>query len=237
MSAKLTNASGLKQFDYYWVIIMTIEKNRFFMIEQQIRPWYVSDQDVLNSLIVVKREKFFPENQQSLAFFDTELPLPDGSHALTPKLEARIIQDLEIKKQESVLLIGAGTGYLAALLGYKARQVTVLESSPELLSIAQTNLRTNDVNNVTLVAANGLVDQHEGYFDVIIIAGSVELVPEHLQQQLTLGGRLYTIVGAEPVMTAQITTRTSEKEFTTRKLFETVVQPLRQSKPLSKFKF
>jgi len=95
---------------------MTIEKARFNMIEQQIRPWNVLDKNVLDMLIVVKRENYFPEDQKTLAFFDTELPLPDGSKAMNPKVEARILQELNVKKTDAVLLIGAASGYSAALL-------------------------------------------------------------------------------------------------------------------------
>jgi protein-L-isoaspartate(D-aspartate) O-methyltransferase len=217
--------------------MMTIEKNRFNMIEQQIRPWNVSDQDVLNALIVVKREKFFPESQQGLAFFDTELPLPDGSFSLAPKIEARILQELNVKKQESVLVIGAGTGYLPALLGYKARSVLVTEVSAELKELAEKNLRENDVQNVRVVSADGLNTKLDERFDVIVVSGSLEIVPEQLQQQLTIGGRLFVVAGKAPVMYAQITTRETETQFATKTSFETVVAPLPQAVAASKFTF
>src|SRR5690606_19082230 len=103
---------------------MNIEKARFLMIEQQIRPWDVLDQDVLELLLVVRREAFVPLAYRALAFADSEIPLPHGEQMMTPKLEARILQELAIKKHENVLEIGAGSGYLAALLAYKARHVT-----------------------------------------------------------------------------------------------------------------
>jgi protein-L-isoaspartate(D-aspartate) O-methyltransferase len=116
---------------------MNIEKARFNMIEQQIRPWNVLDKDILDMLIVVKRENYFPQDQKTLAFFDTELPLPDGSKAMSPKLEARIVQEVNPKKQESVLLIGAASGYLAALLASVSSHVTVLETSLVLKELAE----------------------------------------------------------------------------------------------------
>lgn len=214
---------------------MNIEKARFNMIEQQIRPWNVLDQEILDMLIAVKREDYFPEEQKSLAFFDTELPLPDGSKAMTPKLEARILQELALKKQESVLLIGAGTGYLAALLAYKSRHVTVLETSKVLHELATDNLRRNHVSNVDVVLANAFSDKNTGTYDAIIVAGGLEQLPEHLQKQLNVGGRLLAFVGQLPALTAQLVTRTSASALSSRNLFETVVAPAAGAKPVSHF--
>lgn len=216
---------------------MNIEKARFNMIEQQIRPWNVLDKDVLEMLIVVKRENYFPDNQKSLAFFDTELPLPGGAHAMTPKLEARIMQELQVRKQESVLLIGAASGYLAALLAHSARHVTVLEANAELKELAAQNLSKNGVTNVDVEWGDGLAGKHTGSYDVIVVAGGVETLPESLQKQLNIGGRLFAIVGTAPVMEAGLTTRTAESGFSTRTLFETVVQPLPNAAHVPHFTF
>ncbi|MDY7540371.1 protein-L-isoaspartate O-methyltransferase [Undibacterium sp. RTI2.1] len=215
---------------------MNIEQARFNMIEQQIRPWNVLDLDVLNLLIICKRENFFPESQKSLAFFDTELPLADGTFALSPKLEARILQELFVKKQESVLVIGTGTGYLPALLAHQAHHVTTTETNPALAETAKHNLRENDVPNVTVIVGNGLIANNNTY-DVIVVSGSLEIVPPHLQQQLNVGGRLFVIAGQAPAMSAQLILRESATEFKTTTLFETVVPALPQSVPASKFKF
>ena len=115
---------------------MNIEQARFNMIEQQIRTWDVLDEDVLDLLMVVKREFFVPAAYKGLAFMDTEIPLPCGENMLTPKLEARILQELAIKKHERVLEIGAGSGYMAALLAYKARHVVTVDIAPELQALA-----------------------------------------------------------------------------------------------------
>lgn len=216
---------------------MNIEQARFNMIEQQIRPWNVGDQEVLALLALVKREDFFPESQKSLAFFDTELPLPGGAHALNPKIEARIVQAVAVKKNESVLVIGAGSGYLAALLAHQARQVTVMEVNPELKAMAEENLRQNGLTNVDVQCCDALKINHAAGFDVIVVSGSLESLPEQLQQQLTNGGRLFVIVGKAPVMEAQLITRESELFFNASNLFETSVQRLSQAAPLSTFTF
>ncbi|WP_353152490.1 protein-L-isoaspartate O-methyltransferase [Herminiimonas fonticola] len=218
---------------------MNIEKARFLMIEQQIRPWDVLDQDVLELLVVVKREAFVPLAYRALAFADSEIPLPHGESMMTPKLEARILQELAIKKHENVLEIGAGSGYLAALLAYKARHVTTLEVEPELKALAQQNLADYGVSNVDVVEADGA----QGYtaanttYDVIVVSGSLPVVPEALLAQIKVGGRMFVIVGDTPVMTAQIITRVSDISYNTVNLFETVVKPLRNAAVPSHFKF
>ncbi|CAN5887711.1 protein-L-isoaspartate O-methyltransferase [soil metagenome] len=216
---------------------MNIEQARFNMIEQQIRPWNVLDQDVLDMLMLVKREDYFPESQKSLAFFDTELPLPSGVMALTPKIEARILQELTVQKTETVLLVGAGNGYLAALLAHRARHVTVMEAIPEIKALAEDNLNNNGIFNVDVEWSDALLAKNAATFDVIVVSGSLEDIPEQLQQQLAIGGRLFVIVGKDPVMVAQIITRESELFFNTKKIFETSVPRLSQAIPASTFTF
>ncbi|MBR7799951.1 protein-L-isoaspartate O-methyltransferase family protein [Undibacterium fentianense] len=214
---------------------MNIEQARFNMIEQQIRPTNVSAPEVLELLGVVKRENFFPAGQKSLAFFDTGLPLAAGIVSLSPKLEARIVQDVAAKKTESVLVVGADSGYLAALLAHQARHVTVLEAVAEVKTLAQTNLSQNGIVNVDVQWGDALESSQFATFDVIVVTGSLETVPTNLQEQLNVGGRLFVIVGKAPVMTAQLITRESELFFNTKSLFETVIPALSQVKPMSTF--
>jgi protein-L-isoaspartate(D-aspartate) O-methyltransferase len=216
---------------------MNIEQARFNMIEQQIRPWNVASPEVLELLSTVKREEYFPENQKSLAFFDTELPLPGGAFALAPKIEARILQDIAAKKTETVLLVGSGNGYLAALLAHQARHVTVVEAIPELKALAEDNLHKNGIFNVDVVWGDGLQGKTGTSFDVIVVAGSLEAIPEALQNQLTVGGRMFVVLGKAPVMTAQLITRESELFFNTKNLFETSLPRLSQAVAESSFSF
>jgi protein-L-isoaspartate(D-aspartate) O-methyltransferase len=218
---------------------MNIEKARFNMIEQQIRPWDVLDQDVLNQLSVVKREEFVPAAYKDLAFFDTEIPLPGGENMLTPKYEARILQEANVKKHENVLEIGAGSGYMAALLAYRARHVMTVEISAELKSLAERNLVANGVTNVEVVlgdAAQGWAGNGQPY-DVIVLSGSLPVLPDAFLKQLKIGGRLLATIGEEPVMSAQVVTRVSETAFETVKLFETCIKPLQHATTPSHFKF
>ncbi len=221
---------------------MNIEKARFNMIEQQIRPWDVLDLDVLELLVVVKREAFVPLAYRALAFADSEIPLAHGESMMTPKLEARIMQELAVKKHENVLEIGAGSGYMAALLAHKARHVTTIEIDPELKTTAQKNLADYGVTNVDVVEGDGAqgwngADQPNAPYDVIVVSGSLPVIPAGLLAQIKVGGRMFVVVGNAPAMTAQIITRVSDIGYETVNVFETVVKPLRNATVPSQFKF
>ena len=217
---------------------MNIEQARFNMIEQQIRPWEVLDQAVLALLAVVKREDFVPFAERSLAFVDMELPLPGGQCMLAPRVEARLLQELKVQRHERVLEVGAGSGHMAALLAHKAQQVTTLEIVPELVEMATANLRRAAVMNARVVEADGAKGYAgEAPFDVILLSGSVSSVPSGLLNQLKVGGRLAAIVGEEPVMRATLVTRTSQAEFHSVELFDTVAQRLAGFDTPSKFHF
>jgi protein-L-isoaspartate(D-aspartate) O-methyltransferase len=217
---------------------MNIEQARFNMIEQQIRPWDVLDQGVLSLLAVVKREDFVPAAYKALAFVDTEVPLAKGRSMLAPKVQARLLQELNVHKHESVLEFGTGTGYMAALLGHKAQQVLSLEPVAELADTARANLRRASVMNVTVRQADGpniLAD--DGPFDVILLSGSVAEVPPALLAQLKIGGRLAAIVGELPMMRAMLFTRSGEHDFASTVLFDTVAARLPGFPEPTRFKF
>ncbi|MGS0744184.1 protein-L-isoaspartate O-methyltransferase family protein [Glaciimonas sp. GG7] len=221
---------------------MNIEQARFNMIEQQIRPWNVLELDILDLLTVVRREEFVPVAYKSLAFTDTEIPLPgdDGESMFSPKVEARLLQEAAVKKHESVLEIGAGSGYMAALLAHKARHVVTVEIDPVLVALAEKNLSAYGVRNVEVVEGNGAqgwTDGKETSYDVIVISGSLVTLPNVFLTQLKVGGRIVAIIGEAPVMTAQVITRISETAYDTRNLFETSTKPLRNAAPHSVFKF
>jgi protein-L-isoaspartate(D-aspartate) O-methyltransferase len=217
---------------------MNIEQARFNMIEQQIRPWNVLDQDVLDLLLVVKREDFVPPAYKSLAFVDTDIPLPGGEAMFSPKLEARVLQEISLKKHETVLEIGAGSGYMAALLAHKARHVTTIEIAPELKALAEKNLANAGVSNVTVELGNGAEGWAQGApFDVIVISGGLEVLPDAFLKQLKVGGRIAVILGQAPVMTANIITRVSDVAYDTVKVFETNVKPLSAAAAPSHFVF
>jgi protein-L-isoaspartate(D-aspartate) O-methyltransferase len=221
---------------------MNIEQARFNMIEQQIRTWDVLDTEVLDLLHVVRREAFVPEAYRSLSFVDTEIPLPGGENMVPPKFEARVLQEVAPKKHETVLEIGAGTGYMAALLAHRALHVTTVEISPELKAMAEKNLADYGVGNVDVVLGNGAYGwegsgQFTAPYDVIVISGSLPVLPDGFLRQLKIGGRLLCVIGERPVMEARLIARTSETGYHSRNLFETSVTPLRQAVHPSHFKF
>ena len=221
---------------------MDIEQARYNMIEQQIRPWEVLDQSVLSLLAIVKREDFVPPACRALAFVDTEVPLREGGargqSMFSPKLEARLLQELAVARHEQVLEIGAGSGYMAALLAHKAQQVTTFEIVPELARTAEVNLRRAGVHNARVVEGDGSRGQPEqAPFDVILLSGSVAALPQHLLDQLKVGGRLAAIVGFEPIMRATFVTRIGEDEFRSVEAFDTVAPRLLGFDEPTRFRF
>ncbi len=208
----------------------TTEQARFNMIEQQIRPWDVLDARVLDLLHHVKREQFVPAAYRALAFSDTELPLGHGQTMLSPKLEARLLQTARVHASDRVLEIGTGSGYMAALLGFTAAQVVSFERQGDLARVAQANLHSALLDNVTVHAscgfAGGVAQAGERGWDLIVLSGSVPSaasIPAALLNTLTIGGRLLAVVGdgrVSPMMQVQLIQRGAADSFTTEKLFD-----------------
>lgn len=222
---------------------LDFEKARSKMIEQQIRPWNVLDPNVLELLQEVHREDFVPSEYRHLAFVDMEIPLPQGQVMLAPKIEARLLQELNITNTDSILEIGTGSGYMAALLGRVAGNVLTIEKYTSLAELAKSNLEQSGIRNVNVQEANGLAEDprwtHTG-FDCVVISGAVTSVPDHLLQSLKPGGRLVAIVGEPPVMQAVLIERASGASttgFRTTILFETLTQYLEDAPKKSRFRF
>jgi protein-L-isoaspartate(D-aspartate) O-methyltransferase len=218
---------------------MNFEQARFNMIEQQLRPGKVLNPQVLESLFIVKREEFVPPAHRRLAFADTQIPLGGAAGACmcAPIVEAHALQALAMKKHENVLDIGTGSGYMAALLGAHADHVWSIEIDPQLADTARENLRRAGVTNVTVEVGNGLagLPDHAPY-DVIMVSGALNKVPQALLDQLKPGGRLFAIEGAAPAMQAVLYSRT-DAGFSRVAVFETVVAPLRDTEPAPAFVF
>jgi protein-L-isoaspartate(D-aspartate) O-methyltransferase len=222
------------------------DKARFNMIEQQIRPWEVLDAQVLALLDQVRREDFAPTAHKALAFTDMALPLTqpavEGQCMLPPRVEARMLQDVAVHPTDKVLEIGAGSGYMAALLAKLAQRVVSLEIDESLARTARSNLQQAGITNAEIrvadAAAHGFAAcATEAPWDVIVLSGSVAEVPTQLLSMLAPGGRLVAIVGQEPVMRATIITRTGEAAFTTAQPWDTVAPRLRNMPEPSRFKF
>jgi len=202
---------------------MNIEQARFNMIEQQIRPWNVLDITVLDLLSKVKRETFVPAGFERLAFSDTEVPLPCSQSMLPPRVEARFLQALLVRKNERVLEIGTGSGYMASLLAELGASVVSVEIEAALCELAENNLRRANVHNVQVVHADGAAGWNPASekFDIIVLSGSMPLLPQVFCEQLNPGGRLVAIVGEAPVMTARLITKDSQGQLSAISLFET----------------
>lgn len=206
---------------------MNIEQARFNMIEQQIRTWEVLDQGVLDLLTQVPREEFVPPAFRKLAFADMNVPLAHGQVMMQPKLEARLVQSLDIQPQDTVLEIGTGSGYLTALLAKRARHVYSVDLYADFSAEARAKLGKHGIGNVTLEtgdAAQGWA-QH-GPYDAIAVTGSLPLFSEAFQRQLKTGGRLFMIVGGSPAMEALLITRLGKEQWLRESLFETDIPAL-----------
>ncbi|MEF9995838.1 MAG: protein-L-isoaspartate O-methyltransferase [Burkholderiaceae bacterium] len=219
------------------------ERARFNMVEQQIRPWDVLDSSVLELLRLVRREDYMPAGMRELAFVDTRLPLridgiDSGETLLEPKTEARLLQELKLGPYDSALEIGAGSGYMAALLAHKAQHVTTVEINPALARFAAANLQHNGIHNARVELGDG----SRGWiarapYDVILISASLPLLPDELLAQLKVGGRLAAIVGDGPVMSAMLVTRVTDTQFKHVAMFETWAKPLTNAVTPTRFKF
>jgi protein-L-isoaspartate(D-aspartate) O-methyltransferase len=217
---------------------MNIEQARFNMVEQQIRPWDVLDPKVLDLLFKVKREEFVPPAYKAIAFADLEIPLGGGQKMLPPRVEAKFLQEVGVKKTDRVLEIGTGSGYMAALLASRADHVVTVEICPTLAETAKANLLNANINNVTVEIGDGSKGwSSRGPYDVIVVSGSLPSVPAELLRQLRLGGRLAIIVGEAPAMEAQLITCIGEGGYNTINLFETVVDSLSHKQPSEAFTF
>ena len=221
---------------------MNFEQARFNMIEQQVRPCEVLDRRVLQVMAANPREDYVPEAQRALAFADLELPLPHGQQMLAPKMEGRILQAVHPRAHDRVLEIGTGSGYLTALLARRAAEVVSVEINPEIARLGRANLERHGAENVRLEIGDAARGTPPGLpsrapYDVIVLTGSVPLLPRAFQESLAAGGRLFAVVGEPPVMSAQLVSCVAPGSLQAVALFETVLAPLANCERPSRFRF
>ena len=217
---------------------MNFDQARANMVEQQIRPWEVLDQAVLDLLYAVPREDFVPAAYRSLAFVDMEIPIGEGEKMMAPKIEARLLQALAPRKHERVLEVGTGSGYLTALLAHRAAHVHSVEIRPALAAFGRGNLERHGADNVTLEtgdAARGWPTRAP--YDAIVLTGSTPVLPRTLLDQLAPGGRLFAVVGEAPVMVARLVTCSAPGAFRSAELFDTLLAPLVNAEQPPRFRF
>jgi protein-L-isoaspartate(D-aspartate) O-methyltransferase len=216
---------------------MNLQAAREQMIEQQVRAWDVLEERVLQTMLQVRREEFAPLRYRNVAFADSSIPLAHGQTMLPAKVHGRILQALSVGPSDTVLEVGAGSGYLSACLGKLGSRVRSLEIFPELAEQARANLLAARVNNVAVESADGMQLNEQSSYDVIAVTGSLPIYEERFQQALRIGGRLFVIVGQPPVMEAWRVVRVGEREWQRQALFETVVEPLINAPRPSAFVF
>ena len=217
---------------------MDLDKARFNMIEQQIRPWDVLDDTILSLLQRIKREEYVPEAYRAMAFMDLEIPLGQGESMLSPKVEARLVQELHIHPTDKVLEVGTGSGYMTALLASLAGHVHSVEIIPEFSQAAAQKLAAHDFNNVTCEmgdAARGW--QKHAPYDVIVVTGSLPLLPDEFVAQLKPGGRLLAFIGLAPAMEARLTRLIEPGVIDSEVIFETDVRALKNALQPAQFAF
>ncbi len=208
------------------------------MVAQQVRPSDVLNPQVLEALNTVKRDKFVAEDMVDLAYADTQLAIGYGQFMLSPVLEGRLLQALNLQKHEQVLELGTGSGYFTALLATLAAHVTTIEIIPELSQIAQERLTEQEVLNVTFKVADATQKcDLKDRVDVIVATAAFVTVPDDYKQLLTVGGRMLVAVGKEPVMSVQVIHRSSEWEWRTETVFETLIPAMLNAEPKPEFNF
>ncbi len=217
---------------------MDFDHARSNMIEQQIRTWEVLDQRTLDLIAAVHREDFVPAEFRQLALADVSIPLAHGQLTMTPKLEARLLQSLDIQMDERILEVGTGCAYLSALLAKSGGELHSVDIFPEFTQEAEEKLTRYGIDNTRLYSGDALHGwPAAGPYDVIVVTGSLPQAGTDFQEQLTPGGRLFLISGRSPTMEAQLITRTQHDVWTSESLFETDLPPLLGAETTSGFKF
>ncbi len=207
---------------------MNLEQAREFMIERQVRTWEVLDPVVLEVLRSIQREDFVPGRFKNVAFADTFIPLGHGEVMMTPKLEGRVLQALDIHARDRVLEIGCGSGFLAACLGAMANRVFSVDLHADFIKNAQQNIATAGLDNVELaVQDSAQLNWTDEQFDVIVISGSMPALDESFTGHLKTGGRLFAVIGDGPMQEATLMTRMSISSLASESLFDTHLPPLR----------
>ncbi len=211
---------------------------KYNMIQSQLRTWDILDQKVLDTFSLLNREDFVPAKFKDLAYADVEIPIGGGQIMLTPKLGGRMVQELEIQKDDLVLQIGTGTGFITALISFLAKKVISSEIDPELHKIARISLEKYSRHNIMLLQEDGLSDRNETtLFDKIILTGSLPVIPEILKSKLSTGGRMIGVFGQNPIMSVVLLVKGPQSELIESKVFETCIPSLLQKNFVPGFDF
>lgn len=207
------------------------------MVYNDIRPLYVFDEKVLQAIKKIPRERFLPDEYKKIAYVDYAIPLGYNQETLEPNIIGRICQRIKCSKEDNVLEIGTGSGYLTAILATLSKKVISIEIIKDLANKASENLKKLNYRNVELIAADAFSYKFDRKFDVIVFTGSIDFVPDEFKEMLNINGRIFAVTGYAPAMNAKIITKTSKSNFSEVKIFETVIPRLINAPELSKFEF
>jgi len=217
---------------------MDIKQARKNVIEQQVRPWGGLNVRANQALTDIPRENFVPEEYQKLVFADIEIPLNKTDKMLSPKIEGRILDSLDLKGHENVLEVGTGSGYFTSVLSSLSNSVTSIEANKDLHTLAKSKIKKLKLNNITLKHESFLTSNFEhGQFDAIILGCALPKINKDLKKLLNLGGKLFVVVGAKNQMHATLVTRINDNEWQSKSLFETYLDIMKGYEPSVKFTF
>lgn len=221
---------------------VNIELARNNMVEQQIRPWEVLDQRVLDVIINTPREQFVPEEYKNLAFADIEIPIGHGERMMAPKIEGRMLQALNVKSIDRVLEIGTGTGFMTTCLAKLAAEVVTVDIQAEFSEQAEARLAAMNISNVSYRVGDAAAGwEEDGEFDVIAVTGSLPKMSGALKRKLTIGGRMFVVIGdgskTKATMEALLVTRVNPRDWAIESLFETELRALKNTVMPANFVF
>jgi protein-L-isoaspartate(D-aspartate) O-methyltransferase len=219
------------------MVAFDFEQARYNMVEQQIRTWDVLDERVLDLLFNVRREEFVPREYRALAFADFEIPLSSAARMWTPKMEARVLQEIALAATDRVLEIGTGSGYFTALMASQAAEVESVEIDTRLANEARSKLARHQFHNTRVIEGDGARGFGDGTYDVVVLTGSTPMLPEGFFEQLKPDGRIFAVVGDAPVMEARLVRQSGGGARLTTNLFETVIAPLVNAATPTRFQF
>ena len=217
---------------------MDIKQARKNVIEQQIRPWGGLNVRANQALSDIPRENFVPEEYLSLVFADIEVPLVDGAQMVSPKIEGRILDSLDIQGHETFLEIGTGSGYFTSVLAKLSQSVVTIELDEQLSESAQNKIKELNLNNITFINDDALAYNFDNeQYDTIVVGSALPNKNENFFRLLKPGGKLFMVVGAINQMQATLVQRTSENDWQSKSLFETHLDYMKGTEPSVKFAF
>ena len=213
------------------------EAARRQMIDQQVRTWDVLDARVLDTLAAVPRERFVPAAYREVAFADAPIPIGHGQFILPPALDGRVLQALSPLRGERALEIGTGSGFFAACLAQLTGSVDSIEIHPDLADGAARAIGELGISRVSIETGDALAREYDADYEVVAVTGALPAPERRFERALTVGGRMFVVIGAAPVMEARLVTRTGGDSWLSEPLFETRIEPLLLPAPPSRFRF